>query len=638
MQTMVDQAEIHRKVVSDEVEEHREAVEQLRDNFADLPDTRQAWKDLHRLTGDEDDFVRWGAADTLGRAFQHIPNKDAAWKDLHRLTEDEDRSVRWGAANALGIAFQHVPDKDAAWKDLHRLTGDEDIIVRWGAADALGIAFQHVPDKKQVWKDLIRLTGDEDSDVRWHAANALGIAFQHVPDKDTAWEDLHRLTGDEDSFVRSCATNALGIAFQHVPDKGAAWNDLHRLTGDEDSGVRSCATNALGTAFQHVPDKDAAWEDLHRLTGDEDSFVREGAANALRTAFQHVPDKEVAWKDLHRLTADEESYVRASANHSLGRASIFRATVAESEEDFESELNNAIDFFERSSKEATYPNPSKFCLPFYRSFYSLTFGKAGAEDEVQKYLADAKSASEGSANKEMLLEAVENLANALSEVQKVTNFGAMKSDLNTYRRYCNRAADLIGDVAEGAPGAARILRRGLPIIGERIREIQEKAEALCRETRGTGTPYEPLGMAVNKWAGELSDRGYLRGEKDVSRIRDLLGKLCNLVSEDERDYPCKIVEEIREEREPEDNLSDVVTALSYLVPSIKSEIQNAAKPTTDKTESHRTAIEISADIAVHVLVYTVLHYFAEDMMPVLAPILVLSALIILLLIIRNAKS
>jgi len=242
----------------------------------------------------------------------------------------------------------------------------------------------------------------------------------------------------------------------------------------------------------------------------------------------------------------------------------------------------------------------------------------------------------------------------------------MKSDLNACMQYCNRAADLIDDAAEDAPGAAGILRRGIPIIGGRIRDIQAKAKALCRETRGKG--------------------------KDVPRIRDLLGKLCNLISEDERDYPCKIVEEIREERKPEDNLSDIITALSYLVPSIKSQLQNASKPMTDETRSDeqpsqktghsttvfagdgsnvtvtqtetesgdvtvntevtkesqpykqpdrsskRTVIEISADIAVHVLVYTVLHHFAEDLMPVIAPILVLTAVIILLLIIRNAKS
>ena len=116
------------------------------------------------------------------------------------------------------------------------------------------------------------------------------------------------------------------------------------------------------------------------------------------------------------------------------------------------------------------------------------------------------------------------------------------------------------------PGGARILRRGLPIIGERIREIQETAEALCRETRGTGTPYEPLGMEVNKWAGELSDRDYLRDERSVSRIIDILGELCNLLPEDERDFPCNIVKELREEGGLEDKLSDIATALSYLKP------------------------------------------------------------------------
>jgi len=300
---------------------------------------------------------------------------------------------------------------------------------------------------------------------------------------------------------------------------------------------------------------------------------------------------------------------------------------------------NAIEFFERSSKEMTYFNPSRFCLPFYRSFYLVTFEKEGAKDEVQRYLAEAKSASEGSENKETLLEAVENLANALSEAHKVTDFGAMKSDLNTYRKYCDCAADLIGDAEEGAPGAARVLRRGLPIIDQRIkeiiREVQEKARAVCRETRGTGTPYEPLGMEVNKWAGELSDRDYLRNEKNVSRIVQILGEFCNLLPEDKRKYPCKIVEEICEESELEDKLSSIATAFSYMQPCIESQLKSEENQIDHQK---RTTIKISADIAVHVLVYTVLHYFAEDLMPVIAPILVLSALIILLLIIRNAKS
>ncbi|MEA3282838.1 MAG: hypothetical protein U9Q68_09870, partial [Euryarchaeota archaeon] len=120
---------------------------------------------------------------------------------------------------------------------------------------------------------------------------------------------------------------------------------------------------------------------------------------------------------------------------------------------------------------------------------------------------------------------------------------------------------------------------------EIIREIQEKAGAVCRETRGTGTPYEPLGMEVNKWAGELSDRDYLRNEKNVSRIINSLGEFCNLLPEGEKEYPCKIVEEIREESELEDKLSGIPIVLSYLLPSIKSEIQNVAKPMTNEMRS-----------------------------------------------------
>jgi hypothetical protein len=232
------------------------------------------------------------------------------------------------------------------------------------------------------------------------------------------------------------------------------------------------------------------------------------------------------------------------------------------------------------------------------------------------------------------------------------------------------------------------LRRGLPIIDDRIketiREIQEKAEAVCRETRGTGTPYEPLGIEANKWAGELSGSDYLRDERSVSRLIYILEGFCNLLPEGEREYPCGIVEDIREDDELGDKLIDIVTAFSYMQPCIKSQItetrsnerpsQKTGHTTTVFTESgstvvvpqtetesgdvtvntvvtkesqpeehridhqKRTAIEIFADIAVHVLVYTVLHHFAEDLMPIIAPVLVISALVILILIIRNAKS
>ena len=405
--------------------------------------------------------------------------------------------------------------------EIHRKVASGDVGERRDGVEQLSNNFADLPDKDEAWKDLIWLTRD---DYRW------GVRCWH---KVKHWLTL---TWDENSDVRWRAIGALGSVFQHFPDKDVAWEDLIRLTRDEDSGVRRRAIGALGSAFQHVPDKDVAWEDLIRLTWDKNSYVRRGAAVALGSAFQHVPDKDAAWKDLHRLTGDEDEDVRVFANYSLGRVSIFKATEAESEKDFRKYLKDSVEFFGKTKQQhvvegnrihpfglgpipfiykATpfiyYSDPSEFCLPFYRSFYVITFGKAEAKGEVEKYLSEAKSASKGSENKETLLEAVENLASALSEAQMVIDFDATKSNLKTYMQYCNRAADLIDSAEGGAPGAARVLRRGMPIIDDRIKEIirdiQEEARAVYRETQET--PLEELGLATARSAQELPTQDLL---------------------------------------------------------------------------------------------------------------------------------
>ncbi|CAD6494411.1 MAG: hypothetical protein LAKADJCE_00749 [Candidatus Argoarchaeum ethanivorans] len=199
--------------------------------------------------------------------------------------------------------------------------------------------------------------------------------------------------------------------------------------------------------------------------------------------------------------------MQVNANHSLGKASILKATKAQSDFEFMEEMENAIEFFERSSNEIEFFNPSKFCLPFYRSFYAVTFKKEGTEDEIQRYLTDAKDATKGSKNKETLIKVVENLANALTEAHKMqdANLDTIQHYLNICRQYCDSAADLIVDAADGAPGAAQVLQRGLPIIDKQIKEliqkIKEKAEAVCRKTQGT--PLEKLGRATARSVKEL---------------------------------------------------------------------------------------------------------------------------------------
>jgi HEAT repeat protein len=359
----------------------------------------------------------------------------------------------------------------------------------------------------------------------------------------------------------------------HFPDKKQSWTDLHRLTHDEDSFVRKRATESLGTIFLHVPDKKQAWADLHRLALDEDSFIRCGAAESLGSAFPHVPDKKQAWTDLHRLAHDRDKNTLVLANHSLGRAYIFRATEAESEEEFRKELENALSFFEKASAEAIYINPSKFCLPFYRSFYTLTFKEQESEAEVQRYLAEAKSATKGSENKEQLLEAIENLADALKEVQDLreTDFGILKRDLNAYRRYCDRAADLLDTTAEKAPGATKLIRKGLPIIGQRIEElldgIDKETTILCDAARGTEAE-----EFVNPTCKEVRELIKIRNPIELDkRINGLIPNLRFMVEklpERERDIGYDKIEILDKEEYLEDKLSLINEIIVFVIPQI----------------------------------------------------------------------
>ena len=270
------------------------------------------------------------------------------------------------------------------------------------------------------------------------------------------------------------------------------------------------------------------------------------------------------------------------------------------------------------------------------------------------------------------------------------DFSAMKSDLNTYRQYCDRAADLIGDAAEDAPGAARVLRRGLPIIDQRIKELLEevkkKSEIICE---AADLPESELGCRIvqhaatalatdkplilereidhilndlDRWSHTIKDeneKGYVQGiifdakngdaRGKASSIRVLLGRLLTFSEDRGEEMPkYDIKDSIIQIAEGNGNVQEMDSSVNSRKVETESGDVNVTHgatvtegPTLEKhriDQKKRTAIEIFADVAVHVLVYTVLHYYLEELMPIIAPILVFSALIILLLIIRNAKS
>ena len=373
--------------------------------------------------------------------------------------------------------------------------------------------------------------------------------------------------------MRGGAAFSLGAAFPHVPDKEEAWLDLHRLSGDKNSFVRGGAAGALGAAFPHVPDKEEAWLDLHRLSGDKNSFVRGGAAFSLGAAFAHVPDKEAAWLDLHRLSGDQDSDVRVHANYALGRVAIFKATDAEREEDFRKEIENAMVFFEKVSRESSSYNPAGFCLPFYRSFYAITFKKQEAEAEVQKYLAEAKSATEGSESRKKLLEAVENLADALREVQDASkrDFVVMKRDLKVYKQYCDRAADLLRTTEEKAPTASKLIKRGLPIIDQKIQEllaeIDKETKILC--DAASGTKAEDYVYPTCKEVRELIKiRNPVELEKRVEGLIPNLRFMVESLPENERIFVRNKVENISSAEYLEDKLGLINELIVFVIPHI----------------------------------------------------------------------
>lgn len=424
--------------------------------------------------------------------------------------------MRESTAEAVCSAFSYLPDKNKqeAWNDLIKLASDEDIWVRRKATASLGSTFSYLldKDKQDAWNDLIKLAINNDIWFMSMIGNTLVSSFIYLPDidKQQAWNDLIKLTTYENIWLLFGGSSILGSVFSYLADgnKQQAWRDLIKLNTSEGDKLIYMSFYTLASAFSHLPEKNKqeAWNDLHKLTICKDRYVRKNGASAIGSAFPYLPDedKKQAWNDLNRLIDDEDRDVRIYACHSLGKVSIFKASQTEKEEEYKKEFEKAIEFFEKSSQESFFKesNPAQFCLPFYCTFYAIVFRKQEARDEIDKYIAEAKVAIENSKSKEILFEAVENLANALKEVQNLGNkdLEAKKSELDFYRKYCNNAAELLRDAEETTPFATAAMRKGLPILDRKLKslieEIKNKAEVAYQVSQGT--PTQELAYAVSK--------------------------------------------------------------------------------------------------------------------------------------------
>jgi HEAT repeat protein len=425
------------------------------------------------------------------------------------------------------------------------MTFSKNVNARTRAARLLGSEFSHLEDKDQAWQDLHRLTQDDYRNVLVQITDTLGLIFAYVPNRDLAWQDLHMLTHNDDNYVKLYAAEVVHSVLPHIPDKNQAWQDLNRLIQVEHNYLH-LRLEILASAFPYALDKERAWRDLIRLTQNQHIYVRRITAYALGSAYPLVPNKLQAWQDLIRLTQGRDREVKCFAYHALGRASILKATEAENNEEFKAQMEEAIGFFNFSSQEASFENPSAFCLPFYRSLHGLLFTAASKDAEIKKFLAEARVAVEESESRYALLDIVENLSNALQEVESYTveDIVLKKRDLKTYTRYCFQVIKCMKTVQEKAPFAIRIIdtiavEKSLFILSAKIKnlliEVEETARKLCQGSKGT--ELEALGKSTyegTKGLGRIES--LMDAERYFEDIIPILQAHCGLLPEASRAY------------------------------------------------------------------------------------------------------
>ncbi|WP_292370723.1 HEAT repeat domain-containing protein [Methanoregula sp. UBA64] len=461
--------------------------------------------------------IKWDrikAANQLTSHFHLLSDNLEDWNNLHRLIHDKDSAVRWEAIKTLSKVFVHVPDKIAAWNDLYRLTLDKDPLVRWEVAELLGKVFFHIPDKVTASKALHKLARDRTYEVRWGIAEAIGEIFAQISDKKLAQKDLHNLSRDKYSDVRRRAVYSIGVAFVHLPNKKVAQNDLHHLARDSTFNVRATVAEVIGDAFAAMPDKKTAWKDLHNLTNDSDSYVRKRVAYAIGESYLFITDKNSAKNAIQILTHDPEPSVRSYAYHSAGKVSIQIACGLETDAAFRLELENALGSFEKSFNESNKigeNNPSQVCFPLYRAFYALTFRQQDSRVKVEEFISEAKNAISGSDTREQLIAIIENLANAIKEIETLPSFDSsvIRTHLISCNQYCTQAEAIIESIEGKRPYAAKLMLRGAQIVKRDIDGITERiythATEICLFTRNKGLPYTDLGTSIYRLGKQIRE-------------------------------------------------------------------------------------------------------------------------------------
>ncbi|WP_340818460.1 HEAT repeat domain-containing protein [Methanolobus sp. WCC4] len=591
--------------------------------FKDLPDKNEAWQKLHRLTLSRDIEVKEYAAFAIGPAFAYIPEEfqDQAMKDLFRLARNSHEEVQESVAMSLKFAFPYLPDRNKAWDILVRMALEDDCDVGHEAARSFSYVFPHVEDKLEAWDDLFYVIDSSSFLNTYEITSSIFHSYSFYPEKQSGYYDLMQLVIHEDRSVRETASISIGYVFQHFPDKVKilAQKELMGLLDDERFDFKGSLIISVGNAFSSFPDKEDAWEILHQYVNNSDESIRKGLAFSIGDACPDLPFPEKSLRDLlilaqdesgsvrmgvaHSLgfiyphiggdseildclvtlTGDKHSCIRNRANYSLGKIYVYKASKTKDERVLGDLVEKAVVHFEKAAIEDCYFNPAKFCYLFYRSFSEVILKKQISRQKIEKYLIDARSVAEDSTNKKRLVKVIENLSDALFAAQAPHKMGIeSKVELVTYcRKQCHYAEYLMDKTKGNTPNLNHLFHKIKPYFHQNIKklidDVKEKAEAACREAKGTEAEY--IACSVNK---EIQGWGVESQEQMGKNLDNVIFSLKSKIPDiSENKLIIAKIDEIKSESKVENQMMILSTLIGFF-PSLSlyadiSEIKENSK-------------------------------------------------------------
>ena len=384
---------------------------------------------------------------------------------------------------------------------IHRLSLSEDVEDRLEAARLLHDEVESLLDKSAAWDDIHRLITDDNSLVREITTSTIGCFFKYIPEesKSIAWnylvERVEEVNSDEDLMPVREAAYALCRSFEYVPDdnKPQAWLYLTKFPVDGHFiDVIDDVASSLRYLFDFIPQKykSQAWDDLVELMHTNNFDVKRNVVFALSNVYSSIPEISTVWNDLHSLINDDDSYVRMYANHSLGKICIYKASKSDNIKDSKALLEDAIRYFEKAANETERSNPARFCHLFYRSFNALFLKTIFSKKDIDNYIAAAKKEIEDSKSRTQLIEVVGQLAEVLETARTAKGTDIDRKELLKHcSDICNHVDQLMDENKDKTPAIFELYKKARPSFDQSIKKLIEdvkgKAEAACREAKGT---------------------------------------------------------------------------------------------------------------------------------------------------------